>query len=270
MENLKVLGIKKKIVSVNNINIGDGFPPVYIAGPCAVESKEQIIEIALMLKEIGVDILRGGAFKPRTCPYNFQGLGSNGLQYLKEASKISGLPIITELLSEENIDEVSDCTDIIQIGARNMYNYSLLKRVGKLNKPILLKRGISATIKEWIMAAEYIASVGNNNIIMCERGIRTYNDYTRNTLDLTAVPIVQAETGLPVIVDPSHGTGIRKLIIPMSKAALACGANGLIIEVHPNPEEALSDGYQSLNFDEYKLLRRSINSSKYNYSNYSI
>lgn len=204
------------------------------------------MNIALSLKEIGVDILRGGAFKPRTSPFDFQGLGIEGLKYLRQAGDVAGIPVVTELMDEKNMDVLCEYSDIIQIGSRNMYNYSLLKELGRTKKPILLKRGLSATIKEWIMAAEYIASSGNDKIIMCERGIRSFNDYTRNTLDLAAVPIIRKETGLPVIVDPSHGTGVRDLAIPMSKVALACGANGLMIEVHFDPDNAISDGKQSL------------------------
>lgn len=250
----KILTGTKKIVSVGNLQIG-GKTPIYIAGPCSVESREQIIESAYMLKEIGVDIIRGGVFKSRTSPYEFQGLGIDGLKYLKEAGDSVGIPIVTEVLSEKHIEIINEYADIIQIGSRNMYNYPLLSSVGTLKKPILLKRGISATIEEWIMAAEYIAASGNTNIIMCERGIRTFNDYTRNTLDLSSVLIVKEKTGLPVIVDPSHGTGVRQLVIPMSKAALACGADGILVEVHSNPEIAFSDGYQSLNFKEYKELK---------------
>ncbi len=204
---------KKKVIKLGDLRIGDDKSPVFIAGHCSVESEEQIMTIALYLKEIGVDILRGGAFKPRTSPYDFQGLGIEGLKYLKQAGDEAGIPVVTELMDEKNMDVVCKYIDIIQVGSRNMYNYSLLKALGRTKKPILLKRGMSATIKEWIMAAEYISSSGNNNIIMCERGIRTFNDYTRNTLDLASVPIIKKETGLPVIVDPSHGTGIRELVI---------------------------------------------------------
>ncbi|WIF94163.1 3-deoxy-7-phosphoheptulonate synthase [Caminicella sporogenes] len=252
MEDKRVLTGEKIIVKVGKLNIGENDSPILIAGPCAVESREQVLEIALRLKEIGVDILRGGVFKPRTSPYSFQGLGLKGLEYLREAGEKIGVPIITELMDEENLEAVAEYSDIIQIGSRNMYNYPLLKKVGQIDKPVLLKRGMSATIKEWVLAAEYIASCGNKNIILCERGIRTFQNYTRNTLDLAAVPIMQRETGLPIIVDPSHGTGIRELILPMSRAAVACGANGVMIEVHNNPKNALSDGFQSLTPDQYK------------------
>lgn len=252
MKDKKVLTGEEIIVKVGKLNIGGDNPPVLIAGPCAVESREQVLEIALALKEIGVDILRGGVFKPRTSPYSFQGLGLKGLEYLKEAGEKIDVPIITELMDEKNLDAVLEYSDIIQIGSRNMYNYPLLKTIGGVDKPVLLKRGMSATIKEWVLAAEYIAAHGNKKIILCERGIRTFQNYTRNTLDLAAVPIMKKETGLPVIVDPSHGTGIRELVLPMSKAAMACGANGVMIEVHTNPKSALSDGFQSLTTQQYK------------------
>lgn len=254
----KVLKNHEKITfKVRDLVIG-GQKPILIAGPCSVESREQIIETAKALKAIGVDILRGGVFKPRTSPYAFQGLGIEGLKYLKEASEITGLPIITECMEEKYLDIVSEYADIIQIGSRNMYNYPLLKAVSKYDKPVMLKRGISATIKEWIMSAEYLASEGKKNIILCERGIRGVDNYTRNMLDLTAVPIMQHETGLPVFVDPSHGIGIRELILPMSKAAIACGADGLMIEAHINPDEALCDGPQSLTMSQYEEVFQAI------------
>lgn len=252
------LSKKKVIVEAGRLKIGGDHPPIFIAGPCSVESRGQILEAALALKEIGVDVLRGGVFKPRTSPYDFQGLGIKGLEYLKEAGEAAGLPIITELMDEGHMQIVAEYADIIQIGSRNMFNYSLLKAVGNLKKPILLKRGMCATIQEWIMASEYILLHGNKNVILCERGIRSYDTYTRNTLDLAAVPIMQQETGLPVIVDPSHGTGIKALVKPMSKAALACGADGLMIEVHPDPASALCDGHQSLTFEEYREIRETI------------
>ncbi|WZL72899.1 3-deoxy-7-phosphoheptulonate synthase [Clostridiaceae bacterium 35-E11] len=254
MKDKKILTGEEIIISIGSLKIGGNAPPILIAGPCAVESRKQILETALALKEIGMHILRGGAFKPRTSPYAFQGLKTEGLEYLREAGDATGLPIVTELMDEEHMDIVLEHTDIVQIGSRNMYNYSLLKKLGNINKPVLLKRGLSATIQEWVMSAEYIAAHGNKNIILCERGIRTFDTYTRNTLDLAAVPIMKKETGLPIIVDPSHGTGIRELVKPMSKAALACGANGLMVEVHPNPEKALSDGPQSLTIEAYKEL----------------
>jgi len=252
MKDRKVLTGEEVVIKVGKLNIGGNNPPVFMAGPCAVESRQQVIETALALKEIGIDILRGGVFKPRTSPYAFQGLGLKGLEYLKEAGEKIGVPIITELMDEKNMEAVAEYSDIIQIGSRNMYNYSLLKEIGGINKPVLLKRGMSASIKEWIMAAEYIAAYGNRNVILCERGIRTFEIYTRNTLDLAAVPIMKNETGLPIIVDPSHGTGRRELILPMAKAALACGADGLMIEAHIDPKNALSDGQQSLTPEEFK------------------
>ena len=246
-------GEEKRIVKVGDLHFGDEHK-IMIAGPCSIESREQIIEIALALKEIGYDMLRGGAFKPRTSPYSFQGLGEKGLMYMKEASEKAGVPIITEVMDESSIDLVKEYADVLQIGSRNMHNYSLLKAIGASGKPVLLKRGLSSTITEWIMAAEYIAHHGNEEIILCERGIRTFDNYTRNTLDLAAVPIMKNETGLPVIVDPSHGTGIRKLVAPMSLAGIVAGADGVMVEVHTQPENALSDGDQSLDLIEYKDL----------------
>jgi 3-deoxy-7-phosphoheptulonate synthase len=247
----------KSHVQVQNITIGNATPVIF-AGPCAIESEEQIMLIALKLKDIGVHILRGGVFKPRTSPYAFQGLGEQGLLYMSKAAKIAGLPMITEVMQESQLDFVLQHVDMVQIGSRNMYNYGLLKEVGRTKVPVLLKRGMSATIKEWVLAAEYIASMGNNNIVLCERGIRTYDNYTRNTLDLAAIPIMHHETGLPIIVDPSHGTGMRSLILPMSKAALAAGADGLMIEVHPDPDFALSDGPQSIPLADFEQMLKEI------------
>lgn len=254
MKDKRILTGDQVVVKVGDLNIGGDNPSIMIAGPCAVESREQVIETALALKEVGVDVLRGGVFKPRTSPYTFQGMGLKGLEYLKEAGEKINTPIITELMDEKNLEAVVEYSDIIQIGSRNMYNYSLLKEVGGINKPVLLKRGMSASIKEWVMAAEYIAAYGNKNIILCERGIRTFEVYTRNTLDLAAVPIMKCETGLPIIVDPSHGTGRKELIMPMAKGALACGADGLMVEVHIDPKSALSDGQQSLTPEEYQKM----------------
>lgn len=225
-----------------------------IAGPCAIESYDQLLETARFIKSKGVKILRGGAYKPRTSPFAFQGMRKEGLEILKAVKKEVGIMAVTEAIDEKSLSEVYEVSDMIQIGSRNMQNFSLLVEAGKQDKPILLKRGMSATIKEWIHAAEYIAKQGNNKIIMCERGIRTFNDYTRNTMDIAAIPIIKQETGLKVIADPSHGTGKRNLILPMSLASLAAGADGLIIEVHPQPEDALSDGDQSLNFEEFSNL----------------
>ena len=225
-----------------------------IAGPCAIESYDQLLETARFIKSKGVKILRGGAYKPRTSPFAFQGMRKEGLEILKAVKKEVGIMAVTEAIDEKSLSEVYEVSDMIQIGSRNMQNFSLLVEAGKQDKPILLKRGMSATIKEWIHAAEYIAKQGNTKIIMCERGIRTFNDYTRNTMDVAAIPIIKQETGLKVIADPSHGTGKRNLILPMSLASLAAGADGLIIEVHPQPEDALSDGDQSLNFEEFSNL----------------
>ena len=246
---------------------------IIIAGPCAIESYDQLLKTAKFVKSKGANILRGGAYKPRTSPNSFQGLKEEGLEILKAVKKetgmavlrplrhtipYTGMAVITELMDIRELDKLYEVTDIIQIGSRNMQNFNLLTEVGKQDKPVMLKRGLSATIGEWIGAAEYIAVEGNSKIIMCERGIRTYNDYTRNTLDLAAVPIIQKETGLPVVVDPSHGTGVRYLIKPMSIGAFAVGADGIMVEVHPEPENALSDGMQSLNFSEFEDLINSI------------
>ena len=217
-----------------------------MAGPCSVESEEQIIEIAKSIKKSGANFLRGGAFKPRTSPYSFQGLELEGLELLKIAKRETGLPIVTEIMSPKYIDEFVNNVDVIQVGARNMQNFDLLKELGKIHKPILLKRGLSATIEEWLMSAEYIMAGGNENIILCERGIRTYETYTRNTLDLSAIPVIKKLSHLPVIVDPSHAAGYWYLVEPLAKAAIAVGADGLMIEVHNNPQCALSDGQQSL------------------------
>jgi 3-deoxy-7-phosphoheptulonate synthase len=249
------------VVKVGNSRFGDGSVTI-IAGPCAVEGREQFIETAVAVKERGAALLRGGAFKPRTSPYSFQGLGEEGLKIMAEAREITGLPIVTEVMDQKSVTMVADYVDMIQVGARNMQNFYLLKEVGKLNKPILLKRGLSATIEEWLMAAEYILDSGNNEVILCERGIRTFETYTRNTLDLSAVPLVKQLSHLPVIVDPSHGTGKRELIAPMSLAAVACGCDGLIIEVHTNPAEAWSDGPQSLTPDEFGALMKRIHAVK--------
>ena len=227
---------------------------ILIAGPCAVESREQILETAISVKEAGASILRGGAFKPRTSPYSFQGLKEKGLEFLADAKEKTGLAIITEVMSPEQVSLVAEVADILQVGARNMQNYALLEAVGKNPTPVLLKRGMMATLEELLMAAEYILSNGNSNVILCERGIRTFERYTRNTLDMSAVPLLTKLSHLPVCLDPSHATGARDLVLPLSKAAVAAGVDGLLIEVHPNPEKALSDGAQSLNFDEFSIL----------------
>lgn len=229
-----------------------------IAGPCAVESEEQIIEIAKRVKEAGAKYLRGGVFKPRTSPYDFQGLQYEGLELLKKAREVTGLKIVTEIMSTDDIELFERDVDVIQVGSRNMQNFDLLKKLGKINKPILLKRGLSATIEEWMMAAEYIMSEGNPNVILCERGIRTYEKATRNTLDISAVPLIKKISHLPIIIDPSHAAGIRWMIEPLSKAAVAIGADGLIIEVHNNPDKALSDGAQSVTPDMFDNIINNI------------
>lgn len=240
------------------IKVGDqvigGSKIVVMAGPCAVENKTLLIETAKEVKAAGAGFIRGGAFKPRTSPYTFQGLGDEGLQYLADARERTGLPVVTEVMDPRDMDSIVKYADIVQIGARNMQNFRLLKEVGSYHKPVVLKRGISATIKEWLMSAEYIMSGGNHNVILCERGIRTYETATRNTLDLSAVPVLKQLTHLPIVVDPSHAVGKWDLVAPMAKAAVAAGADGLIIEVHPNPEEAMSDGEQSLKPKIFKQL----------------
>ena len=241
------------IIKVKGKVIGGKKIPV-IAGPCAVENRAIMINIAEKVKAAGASFIRGGAYKPRTSPYSFQGLGEAGLQYLAEASRKTGLPVVTEIMDPRDLETILKYTDIIQIGARNMQNFRLLLEVGMCNKPVLLKRGLSATIKEWLMAAEYIMSKGNQEVILCERGIRTFETATRNTLDLSAVPVLKQKTHLPVIVDPSHGVGKWDLVAPMAKAAVAVGADGLLIEVHTNPENAMSDGEQSLKPDAFKKL----------------
>ena len=235
---------EKTTFKVGSVNVGEKF--VVIAGPCSVESEEQIMEAARLAKEAGADILRGGAYKPRTSPYSFQGLGRVGLHYLREAGDAYGLPIITEVVDTRDVYLVAEYTDILQIGARNMQNFTLLTEVGKCNKPVLLKRGMNATIEEWLNCAEYILSGGNKNVILCERGIRTFETFTRNTLDLSAVTAVKELTHLPVFVDPSHATGRREMIKPMSLSAVIAGCDGLEIEMHPNPDVALSDAEQQL------------------------
>lgn len=244
-------------IKVGGLTIGGGEIHV-IAGPCAVENQEQIVSIARSVKASGATMLRGGAFKPRTSPYSFQGLKEEGLKLLAEAREETGLPVVTEVMDIESLSLVCEYADIVQVGARNMQNFNLLKKLGQIPNPVLLKRGPSSTIEEWLLAAEYIAAGGNQRIILCERGIRTFEQYTRNTLDLSAVPTAKHLSHLPVFVDPSHGTGRWQLVAPMSKAAVAAGADGLIIEVHPQPSEALSDGPQSLNPDNFALLLREL------------
>lgn len=244
----------------NGTKIGDGSLTL-MAGPCSVESAEQVTEIAKAVKASGANVLRGGAFKPRTSPYSFQGLKAEGLELLLKAKEETGLPIVTEIMSESDIDLFKD-VDIIQVGARNMQNFTLLKKLGKLDKPILLKRGLCATIEEWLMSAEYIMAEGNEKVILCERGIRTYEKYTRNTLDLSAIPIVKGLSHLPVVVDPSHATGMNWLVEPLAMAAVACGADGLIIEVHNDPPHALCDGAQSLTPEEFDSVVKKVNRIK--------
>ena len=244
----------------NGTKIGDGSLTL-MAGPCSVESAEQVTEIAKAVKASGANVLRGGAFKPRTSPYSFQGLKAEGLELLLKAKEETGLPIVTEIMSESDIDLFKD-VDIIQVGARNMQNFTLLKKLGKLDKPILLKRGLCATIEEWLMSAEYIMAEGNEKVILCERGIRTYEKYTRNTLDLSAIPIVKSLSHLPVVVDPSHATGMNWLVEPLAMATVACGADGLIIEVHNDPPHALCDGAQSLTPEEFDSVVKKVNRIK--------
>ena len=241
------------VVDVNGIKVG-GNKIVMIAGPCSVEGENQICRIAQQVKDAGACMLRGGAYKPRTSPYAFQGMGTKGILALDKARKLTGLPIVSELMAVEHLDEFVEHVDVIQIGARNMQNFDLLKAVGRTKKPILLKRGLANTIQEWIVAAEYIMSEGNPNVIFCERGIRTFEPYTRNTLDLSVVPIIKERTHLPIIIDPSHAAGDWKLIESLSLAAIAAGADGLIIEVHDDPANAWSDGSQSLKPEKYAAL----------------
>lgn len=241
------------IVTLGNTTIGPGTLTI-MAGPCAIESREQLMETAFAVKKAGATLLRGGAYKPRTSPYSFQGLEEEGLRYMKEAREATGLSVICEVTSEHAIDTASKYVDMLQIGARNMQNFELLKAAGRSGIPILLKRGLSATIDEWLNAAEYIMSEGNHNVVLCERGIRTYETSTRNTLDISAVPVLRKRTHLPIIVDPSHATGVRDYVPPLSKAAIAAGADGLMIEVHPCPACALSDGPQSLTFEQFEAL----------------
>ena len=245
------------VVSVGSAKIGGGNFGV-IAGPCSVENEDQMVEVAQRVKAAGASMLRGGAFKPRTSPYSFQGMGTRGLDLLLLAKEASGLPIVTELMSPKYIDLFEEKVDVVQIGARNMQNFDLLKEVGKMSKPILLKRGLSNTYEEWIMSAEYIMASGNENVILCERGIRTFETFTRNTLDLQCIPVLRSKTHLPIVIDPSHAGGKWWLVEPMAKAAVAAGADGLMIEVHNNPETALCDGAQSLKPEKFDNLVRKV------------
>lgn len=236
------------IVKVGDIEIG-GSEKIIMSGPCAVEDYNTMLEIAKTLKGLGVHMLRGGAFKPRTSPYSFQGLKFEGMKILNEVSKVTGLPVVSEIMDTRDVGECIEYIDMIQIGSRNMYNYSLLKEVGKTNKPVLLKRGMSATLAEWVYAAEYIMAEGNMNVVLCERGIRTFESYTRNTLDLNSVAVIKQKYRIPVIVDPSHGTGLRELVLPMSMASLAVGADGLMIESHIHPDNAISDSRETVSME---------------------
>jgi len=231
---------------------------VVMAGPCSVESKDQILETAHAVKKAGATLLRGGAFKPRTSPYEFQGLREEGLKLLALAREATGLKVVTEVKDTETADMVAEYADLLQVGARNMQNYSLLEKLGTIDRPILLKRGLSATIKEWLMAAEYIVAKGNPRVALCERGIRTFETMTRNTLDINAIPVLKALTHLPVVVDPSHGIGLRKHVPAIARAGVAAGADAVIVEVHPHPEKALSDGHQSLDFPEFEVLMKQV------------
>ncbi|EEQ49363.1 3-deoxy-7-phosphoheptulonate synthase [Selenomonas flueggei] len=245
------------VVDIRGVKIGDG-TPVVMAGPCAVESREQLLETAEIIKEGGAQFIRGGAYKPRTSPYAFQGLEEEGLKYLAEVREKTGLAVVTEVTVVEAVDTVAAYADLLQVGARNMQNFGLLRAVGRAGKPVMLKRGLAATIDEWLNAAEYIMNEGNPNVILCERGIRTYETYTRNTFDVSAIPAIKHLSHLPIIADPSHGTGKWRMIKPVSLASIAAGADGLIIEVHPNPARALSDGPQSLTPENYRNLMASV------------
>jgi 3-deoxy-7-phosphoheptulonate synthase len=245
------------IVNVGDVPIGNGFL-VIIAGPCAIESRKQALTIAGHVKSAGAHIFRGGAFKPRTSPYSFQGLGEEGLKILAEVRETTGLPVVTEVMDFEHFDMVEDYADMVQIGTRNMQNFSLLRRAGKSSKPVLLKRGMAATIEEFLMAAEYILEGGNSQVVLCERGVRTFSHHSRNTLDLSAIPVVRKESHLPIIIDPSHAAGRRDQVIPLSRAAVAAEAHGLMVEVHHAPEEAMSDGAQSLYPQQFETLCRQV------------
>jgi len=242
------------VVDVAGVKVGQGHRPVVVGGPCAVESEEQIVKTALFVKKCGGDMLRGGAYKPRTGPHTFQGLREEGLKMLAIAGKASGLPVVTEIMSPDNVGLVAEYADLLQVGARNMQNFDLLRELGRIRKPVLLKRGMSATVEEFLAAAEYILAEGNEQVILCERGIRTFETATRNTLDLSIVPLIKELSHLPIMVDPSHATGKRSLVPPMTLAALVSGAHGVLVEVHPEPEKALSDGPQSLTFPGFEHL----------------
>jgi 3-deoxy-7-phosphoheptulonate synthase len=246
------------VVNVGGVRIGEGAPFAVAAGPCAVESRDQILETARAVKAAGASLLRGGAYKPRTSPYSFSGLGAAGLEYLAEASAETGLPVVTEVLSPGDVERVAAVADMLQVGTRNAQNFALLEAVGSAGKPILLKRGLSNTIEEWLLSAEHVVSHGNPDVVLCERGIRTFETATRNTLDLSAVPLIRSLSHLPILVDPSHATGHRDLVRPMALAALAAGADGLLVEVHPHPDDALSDGPQSLTLAQFSSLMEDV------------
>ena len=248
---------ENSVIDVDGVQIG-GNKLVVMAGPCAVESRKQLLESAAIVKQAGATFLRGGAYKPRTSPYSFQGLEEQGLKFLAEAREVTGLKIVTEVVDPQSVSVVAEYADVLQIGARNMQNFQLLKTVGRAGKPVLLKRGIAATIEEWLNAAEYVMNEGNYKVMLCERGIRTFETATRNTLDLSAVAVLKNACHLPIIVDPSHGTGHWKLVRPMARAAVAAGADGLMIEVHPKPDEAMSDGMQSLTPENFTALMTEI------------
>jgi len=246
------------VVRIGGVPVGHGHPLAVIAGPCAVESREVTLETARAVRAAGGAALRGGAFKPRTSPYTFRGMGGEGLDILAEARAVSGLPVVTEVLTPGDVEAVAAVADCLQVGARNMQNYSLLDAVGEQTKPVLLKRGMSATVEELLLSAEYILARGNRNVILCERGIRTFERYTRNTFDINAIPLLKRLSHLPVLADPSHGTGKWYLVAPIALAAVAAGADGLIVEVHPSPDHALSDGFQSLTFDNFRALMAAV------------
>ena len=249
---------EKSIVKVKHLEIG-GATPIVMAGPCSVESREQVMMTAQAIKEAGASMLRGGAYKPRTSPYEFQGLGIEGLRLLREAGDTNNLPVITEVMSEDDVEIVAEYADMFQIGARNMQNFALLRKIGLMKVPVLLKRGASATVKEWLCAAEYILAGGNESVVLCERGIKTFDNSLRNTLDLAAVALVKELSHLPVIVDPSHACGKRSLVPALSKAAIAVGADGVIVEVHPDPDNALSDAAQQLTFQQFSRMMKDLN-----------
>lgn len=246
---------KKTIVHVGDVGIG-GPQLVVIAGPCAIEGFDQLLSAAEEVKQQGAKILRGGAYKPRTSPYSFRGKGETGLEILAEVKKRTGMPVVTEVMDARDLDKIMDVADMLQIGSRNMQNFTLLSEVGKAKVPVLLKRGLAATMEEWLLAAEYILAEGNKNVVLCERGIRTFESYTRNTVDIAAIPAMKELTHLPILLDPSHGTGKWSLVQPVALAGVAAGADGIMVEVHPNPEEAMSDGDQSLNFVHFEQLMR--------------